>query len=78
MTKRTEEELLRQEKLDTDVYGSTRSMFEHVVMRYREAVADGNIERANELQTTIIDNYNSASESCQEMMGRLRRAENIG
>lgn len=73
---KTEAEIARQEKFDADVYGSSRSLFEHLFRMFREAVENGDTEKANEYQTTLLENYNSTSEGCQRLMGRVRRLEN--
>ncbi len=78
MTKRTEAELLEQEKMDERIYSSTRSLFEEAMLLYREAVQEGRVERANELQGVLLDNYNHASEASQRLMGLLRRTKNSG
>lgn len=76
--KRTEEELLAQEKFDRDIYESTRALFEQTLFLFKAAVTAGDTARANELQGVLIENYNMASKGSERLMGLLRRAENKG
>jgi hypothetical protein len=74
MKRFTEDELKLQEQMDKDVYESTRSMFEHFVLRViREAKHGGDVAKDVD---AIINLYNGTSESAQRLMGKVRRLDN--
>jgi hypothetical protein len=74
MKRFTDEQLKLQEQMDKDVYESTRSMFEHFVLRViREAKSGGGVAKDVD---AIINLYNGASESAQRLTGRVRRLDN--
>lgn len=69
----TEQQLLDQEKMDADIYGSTRSLFENLMFRMIEKIQMGESHSAD--QKALLEAYNSASEDSQRLVGRLRRLE---
>lgn len=69
----TEEQLKVQEKLDNDVYSSTRALFETLLAQTLAAAVAG--EDYSAKHTALLEAYNGVSQSCQRMVGRCRRLE---
>jgi hypothetical protein len=70
----TESELLMQEKLDNDVYTANRNMFEHLMLMMTAGLRMGTDE--SEKIKLLLETYNSTSEGCQRLVGKIRRLEN--
>ena len=69
----TEEELLEQERMDKEVYDSTRSMFEFLMARMIEKIQMGEDHSAD--RKALLNAYNSASEGNQRLVSKIRRLE---
>lgn len=75
MSTLTHEQLTLQEKFDADVYGSTRGLFETLLLRTFDRAKQG--EDVSAEVGVLLENYNNASEGCQRMAGLHRRANNV-
>lgn len=73
MAHMTEAKIVQQEQFDKDVYEANRGMFEHVFLRCIEKAKAGE-DVAKDVKV-LLDSYNNTSESCQRLVGKLRRAE---
>ena len=73
MAKYTPEQLDDMEKMDEQVYASTRAMFEHLLIL---TIDETDMEKRQAKVATLVETYNNASEGCQRLMGKIRRLEN--
>lgn len=71
---KTEEELLRQEQMDANIYGSLRGMFEVLLLTTVRKAKEG--EETKDDVEMLLQTYHSASEGSQRLAGLLRRARN--